>query len=522
MLHVISAAEAAEMLHDGDSVLFNSFGSLGFPEDIAIAVGKRFKETGSPKNMTYLHNAGLGSWKADRMVEHMSHEGMISCTIGSHITPMIRICDLISQEKIEGYSLPLGVVSHIIRASAGRKPGILTKIGLDTFNDPRYGGCAMNDISKRKLVRLMEIDGEEYLFYQSFKPDICLLRGTTADPSGNITMEKEASMGDAYWAAVATKANGGKVVAQVERLSGNSAHPRLVKIPGILVDAVVVAPGQWQSLYERYEPGYTGEWNPPKAICSKLVEAVEELNVANGRKRERSMLHRIIARRAALQLKPDDLVNLGIGIPEMIPRAAEEMGIEFRVTLTEEAGVIGGVPTTGVSFGAAFSADMHLDISAVIDLYDGGLLDSTFVGALEVDAAGNVNVSLSGKRVIGVGGFTNLTQSAKEVYYCFPFTAGGLKGALEDGKLQIIQEGRHRKFRAKIDQISASARFSFAAGQKVMFITERCVFALAQEGLMLVEIAPGIDLEKDILSNMDFRPIIADQLTMMEAKCFQF
>jgi len=512
--------QAAQLIHDNDTLAFAAFGSLGFPEEFAAAVGERFAKTGSPRDMTLLHCAGLGVWQENRMLEPMSRKGMFKCSIGGHITPMLQICQQIVDNEMEGYNLPLGMVSHIMRASASKKPGVLSKIGLKTFIDPRMSGGALNERSKQKLVELMEIDGEEYLFYRSFKPDVAILRATAADPAGNITMEHEAQLGDGYHYALAAKVNGGKVIVQVERLSGLPADPRDVKIPGILVDAIVVEPGQWQTFLSPYNPVYTGEHVLPQDDCGAEVDRLLALNLAAGRKRERGNLHNVIARRAAMQLRPDTLVNLGIGIPEMVPAAAKQMGREIPITLTVESGIIGGTPAPGIDFGASINAHMHLSTADMIDLYDGGILDMAFLGAMQVDAAGNVNVSKSGERIIGVGGFVNLTQTAKEVYYCFPFTAGGLQVDISDNQITIVKEGRHRKFCASLDQLSASAEFSLDIGQKVLYVTERCVFELTKQGLCLIEIAPGIDLERDILANMDYRPLVAENLKLMDAALF--
>ncbi|MDR2528586.1 MAG: hypothetical protein LBD04_06175 [Synergistaceae bacterium] len=521
MARIVSLEEAAAVIRSGETLIFNAFGSLGFPEPLAFAIGERFRKTGEPRNMRVIHNGGLGVWQEGRMVEHMSQKGMIQGTLGSHITPMLNICRQISDNEIEGYNFPMGVMSHLIRASAGGKPGILSRIGLHTFIDPRHGGGAMNARSKQKLVELMELDGEEYLFYKRIRPSLALLRGTTADPSGNISMEKEPLYGDAYSCALASRLNGGKVVVQVERLSGVPTDAREVKIPGILVDYIVVVPDQWQTMISRYNPAYTGALRVPWEDCDALVDQVKELSVQAGRKRERSALHEIIARRASLELIDGALVNLGIGIPEMIPQAAAEMKVGAKVTLTVEAGVIGGVPSAGLDFGASFNADMLMDMALIFDLYDGGMLDMTFVGAMQVDAVGNVNVSLAGDRVIGVGGFVNITQTARYVTYCFPFSAGGLSVSIHNDGLTVLKEGRYPKFCAQVDQISASARFALEQGQKVLYITERCVFDLTAEGIRVIEIAKGVDLEKDVIEKMPFCPLVSPDLKLMDAALFQ-
>lgn len=521
MLNIITPEQAAEMIQDNEIIAFNGFGSLSFPEPIALAVGERFQKTGHPRNMTFIHHAGQGVWQDGRMIENMCQPGMVRCVIGSHITPMVRISDMLQRNEIEGYNLPMGVISHLIRAAAGAKPGILTKVGLKTFVDPRYGGCGLNEISKDELAKVVEIDGEEYLFYKAVKPTFTMLRGTTADPKGNITLENEALFLDAFTTAMAVKANKGKVVVQVERLSQLPADPRKVKIPGIIVDAIVVVPDQWMSLITRHNGAYIGEYRVPDDSVIEMVEQIREAGSEAGRKRERNILHNIIARRAAMELSSGDIVNLGIGIPEMVPAAAKELGLPTDFTLTVEAGAIGGVPAPSLDFGAAINPDVIMDMALQLDFYDGGGLDITFLGAMELDAAGNVNVGMSGDRIIGVGGFPNITQATKKIVYCFPFTAGGLKIDIGDSGMKILQEGRHRKFREKIDQISFSGELAMETpDRKVLYVTERCVFALRKEGLELIEIAPGISLEEDILANMDFKPIINENIKKMDPRLF--
>lgn len=515
MFKIVTVEEAAALIDNGESIAFNGFGSMGFPEQIALAVGERFKKTGAPKDMTFMAHAGQGVWQKGRMVEDMCQPGMVKCFIGGHITPMVSICEQISDNTIEGYNFPMGIMSHLMRASAGRKPGIITKIGLGTFIDPRYGGGALNESSKQRLVELMEIGGEEYLFYKALKPTCTILRGTTADPSGNITMENEALYSDAYSTALAVKANGGKVIVQVERLSSVPAAPRQVKIPGVLIDYIAVVPEQWMSVITPYNPAYIGEWHMPEDEIPAMIEDIKSRGEKAGRKRERNRLHELIARRAAKELSDGAIVNLGIGIPEMIPQAASDMGLNMKYTLTVEGGVIGGTPAPSFDFGCAVNPEMIQDMALQFDLYDSGCLDATFVGAMQIDANGNVNVSKTGNRVIGVGGFTNLTQSAKKVVYCFPFTAGGLEIDISDSGLKVVKEGKYRKFCSYIDQVSASGEYALKAGQEVLYVTERCVFRLVQGGIMLTEIAKGISLEEDILANMDFMPLIADNLKEM-------
>ena len=520
MVKVLPAREAAKLIQSGDMVVFNGFGSLCFPEELAVAIGERFLETGEPRDLHYFFGAGQGVWDESRMIEHMSHDGMIASVITSHFTPNIKICRQVQENKIKAYNLPLGVISHLVRASAGRKPGIVTKIGLKTFVDPRNGGGAQNSISTERLSSVLNIEGEEYLFYKAIKPNVALLRGTTADINGNISMEREAIFGDPFSYAMAVKANNGKVIVQVEALSGERTAARNVKIPGVIVDAIVVEPGQCQTMIEKCNLSYIGDNRVPECDVAAILEHVHELNEKLGRKRERSAVHSIIAKRAALELKSGAIVNLGIGVPEMIPRVAKEVGAPDDIVLTVESGAIGGSPSSGISFGAAVNPDMIQDMANQFDFYDGGGLDFTFVGAMQVDRLGNVNVSRAGKKIIGVGGFINLTQTARTVVFCFPFTGGGLMVEFNNGQLKIRQEGKQQKFFYVVEEVSASGEFSYSRGQKVLYVTERCVFELADGAIRLIEVAPGISIDEDIISKLPFRPLIAEVVKIMDARVF--
>jgi len=520
MFKVVSKEEAAQMINNGDEIIFNSFGSLCLPEELCEVIGKRFLETGEPNNLSYFF-ATAGVWDETRMIELMSYEGMIKKVISSHFTPIFKIQRQVVENKIEGYNLPLGIISHVTRAAAGKKPGVITKIGLKTVLDPRNGGGSLNDISREKIVQLMNIDDEEYLFYKVPKPNVALLRGTTADINGNITMEKEAIYLDPFVTAMAVKANGGKVIVQVERISSDKAVARDVKIPGVIVDAIVVEPEQFQTMIEKYNPTYTGEIRIPDEDALKLIDNIKDLNTKAGLKKSRNIAHDIIARRAAMELTSGAVVNLGVGIPELIPKATQEIGVTKDFKLTIESGVIGGYPSNGISFGASVNVETLHDMAYQMDFYDGGGLDITFVGALEVDKSGNVNVSRVGSNIIGVGGFINITQSAKKLVFCFPFSGGGLEVEYSNNKFSILKEGKYKKFSEHVEEISASGEFSMDVGKEVLYVTERCVFKLTKGGLMLIEVAPGISIEKDIINRMPFKPLIADDLKIMDSKLFK-
>lgn len=523
MSKIVTMKEAVDLINDGDELVLNGFGSMGFPEEIAAAIGDKFLQEGHPRGMKIICGAGQGVWNETDMVEKMSHDAMISRVITAHFVPMRNIVRQVMNDEIEGYNLPLGVISHLLRASAGKKPGILTKVGLKTFIDPRQGGGAMNRISVEPLSRVMELDGEEYLFYKAFKPDVAILKGTTVDRNGNITMEKEAVYVDPFASAMCVKANGGKVIVQVERKSAEAAERNAIKLPAALIDAVVIVPGQKQSFLETHNAAMAGEWIVPEEEVAGELMRIAEINrkAAPARGKIRGIEHKIIARRAAMEIDDQDVINLGIGVPELVPTAAKEIGRDVNYTLTVESGMIGGHPVGGLCFGACVNAEVVQDEGYQFDFYNGGGLNATFVGAMQVDAMGNVNVSKSGDSVIGVGGFIDLTTSAKKVIYCFPFSGGGLRVEEENGTVTILQEGKYRKFCSQVEQISASGELASKSGQKVLFVTERCVFSQTADGIELVEIAPGIDLWADILSKLEFKPKISECLKTMDPRIFQ-
>lgn len=516
---VVSADEAVKHIKSGANIAINGFGGIGYPDSLSAALEKRFLETGEPTGLSLWYAAGQGGRGTHLFSDRLAHEGLLRRVVGGHWDAVKELMALAAQNKIEAYNLPQGVISHLFRAAAGRKPAIITEIGLKTFIDPRMDGGKLNPLAKEDLVRVIEIDGKEYLMYKTPKLDACFIRGTTADPAGNITLEKEAAFLDVLTIAQATKANGGVVICQVERLSAAKAHPKMVKVPGVLVDFIVVAPDQKQTRIESHNPAYSGEIVLPRELVLEHNKKLEEMSA--GITAERKLEDWAIARRAALELKPAAVVNLGIGIPSLIGAVAEQEAVSNQIVLTVESGTIGGVPAGGASFGAAMNPDVIYDQPAQFDFYDGGGLDVTFVGAAQIDKEGNVNVSKIGSRIIGVGGFINITQTAKKVVYCTTFTGGkGLKLAFEDGRLKIVSDGEIIKFTDKVSQVSFSGEYARDTRQEVIYVTERCVFRLTRAGLMLTEVAPGIDIEKDILAKMKFRPLVAENLQVMDARFF--
>ncbi len=510
MKRVISAEMAASIIPDHARIAVGGFLGFGCPEELLIAIRERYEKTGHPKELTLIKGVSIGD-KGKRGVNHLGAEGLLKCVICSHFGLEPDIARMAAENKIFSYMLPLGTITDWFRAVASHKPGVITEVGLKTFADPRIEGSKGNELTKEKggdIVSLIEIAGKECLFYQTAPLDVCVIRGTYADEDGNISLEKEAIHGEQLEIAAATHNSGGIVIVQVEKIvTKGSIDPRDVKIHGCMVDHIVVAepknhPQTFTS--DTYMPELTGDIRIP-------VNEIETMPL-NERK--------ICGRRAALELKKNTLVNLGIGMPDAVAAVAAEEGISSEFTLSIESGVLGGVPLGGLALGGSINPEAFYKMADILNVYDGGGLDMAVLGLAEMDEKGDLNVSKFNGKVVGPGGFIDISQPTPFVIFTGTFTAGKSDIRVENGRLNIVKDGDVLKFKKQVEQITFSGEMAVKNGQKVMIVTERAVFLWTKDGLMLTEYAPGVDVEKDIIGKMEFKPLISDALREMDPALF--
>jgi propionate CoA-transferase len=505
---VVDVETAVGMIKDGDTVVVDGI-TFGCPEELCCAVEDSYLKKGKPANIVLFGPGGTGNTRGLGF-DHFAHEGLMKTYVGSYLNLTRKLDEFIRDEKAEGYLIPLGVSCHLLREISAGRPGIFKKIGLKTYIDPRIEGGRLNSISRGEdyVPEIISLHGEEYLFFKSFKIDVALIRGTTADEDGNITLEKEAGIMNGLEMAMAAKKCGGIVIAQVERIAARGTlKPMNVRIPGILVDFIVIASpkNHMQTWREQYNPAISGEIKLP--ISNAPLVPFD--------------LKKVVARRAVLELRPGAVVNLGAGMSEFVSSVSWEEGINENITFVIEAGMIGGVPGFGLNFNTAVNATCILSQSSILDYLDGGGHDFSFLGFAQFDKQGNVNVSKVLGRIPGIGGFHNVAPTAKQRFHCGAFTAGKSDIRVEDGRLRIVKDGNVIKFVDRVDQISASGEYALDIGQPTTIITERCVFEWTREGLVLTEIAPGVNIEENILKKMQFKPIISRNLKEMPADIFK-
>jgi len=504
MSKILTASEAVKKyIHDGDCVAVGGFVGSAHPEELSIAIQDEFLSNGSPRGLTLMYAAGQGDGK-EKGLNHWGEEGLVARIIGGHWGLVPRLQKLALENKLIAYNLPQGVIAHLLRDIAAGKPGVITHVGLKTFVDPRLEGGKLNEKTRAAgdIVKLIEIEGKEKLLYKALPVNVAIVRATYADTNGNCTFQREGIIADAIAMAQAAKNSGGHVIVQVEKVvEYPTLDTRFVRLPGIYVDALVISKPEnhMQTFGSPYNPAYSGEIRTPVSSLAPLP--LDE--------------RKVVVRRAAMELVTNAITNLGIGMPEGVAAIAAEEGLKG-ITLTTEAGTNGGIPAGGKDFGVATNPDCVLEQPSQFDFYDGGGLDVAFLGLAQTDGDGNINVSKFGPKIAGCGGFINISQNAKKVVFCGTFTGGGLDVAVEDGRLNIRQEGKIKKFIQHVEQITFSGKYAQETGQPVLYVTERAVFELTPAGVTLKEIAPGVDLERDILQQMDFKPVVGDYKLMDE------
>jgi propionate CoA-transferase len=492
---IIEAADAVAVIHAGDTVASSGYAGSGTPDQLFASIEQRFLDNGEPRDLTFVFSTGQGDMK-DRGLNRIAHEGLVRRVIGGYFGLSPKLEKLIVDSRIEAYNLPEGVLTQLYRAIGAGKPGLLSHVGLGTYIDPRQQGGRMNERTTEDIVQLMPVDGRDMLFYRAFPINVALIRGTTADPDGNISAERESLSLEILALAIAARNSGGIVIAQVERIAAEgSLDARSVRVPGTLVDCVVLAEPEhhMQTYGTRFNPAFSGELREPPA-------RVRPVQLSD---------RKLIARRAVLELAPNSVINVGVGsIPDQVPQVAGEERVQDLLSLVIDSGVIGGVARGGLDFGVAANFEAVIEHAAAFDFIDGGGLDAAFLGFGECDARGNVNASKFGRHSPGCGGFIDISQNAKKLVFMGTFNSGGIEVAIDDGQVRIVTEGKHAKFVERLAQTTFSADIARSRGQEVLFVTERCVLRLGEQGLVLTEVAPGVDVERDILQRLPFTPAI--------------
>jgi len=514
MAKTMTAPEAAQLIPDGATVAVNSSSGLCCPDAVLAAIGARFDAEGAPRDLTTIHPIAAGDMFGTKGVDHIAKPGLLTRIIGGSYpsgptkAEPPKIWQMITAEQVRAYNVPSGIVFDMLREAAAKRPGVLTKVGMETFVDPEIEGCAMNAAARAEpIVKRMEFEGEEWLYFKSMAPSVAIIRATTADEKGNLSFEHEGAYLGAMEMALAARNNGGVVIAQAKRVAAaGSIRPHDVHVPGILVDAVVEAPDQLQTTATEYDPAISGELTRPLDSFRDV-----EFNIG-----------KVIARRVAQELKDGWAVNIGFGISANVPRIFVEEGLHGAVTWMIEQGAVGGVPLLDFKFGCSANAEAFVPSPHQFCYFQAGGFDASLLSFLEVDKHGSVNVSrLSAipHRTAGAGGFVDITARARKIVFSGMFKAGA-KMSIEHGALKIHQEGKVAKFVEEVDQISFSGKRAQRQGQDVTYVTERCVIKLTDQGLTVVEIAPGVDLQRDVLDQAATPLVVAADLKTMDAALF--
>lgn len=499
---VVDAERAVDCIEDGATISVGGAGAgHAIPEKVLVALGARFANTGTPRGLHVLHPCGVGD-SAVRGLNHIAHEGLVARAIGGFWGNGPQMTQLAMAEKIEAYNWPQGVLCHLMRAAAAKRPGVITTTGLHTFVDPRLEGGRINGSTTVNLNEVINLDGREYLFYRTQPIDVALIRGTSVDKEGNLTAEGEVGTFSMLSMAQAARNNGGKVIAQAKHIDhGRHADPCTVKVPAALIDYIVVDPEQQMTFLTDFDP----------ALVKRDAPLDDDQPLEGARK--------IASRRAALELRAGAYVNVGYGVADGVPQVAQIEGVLDQIVFLIEQGAIGGIPTTGLNFGAMFNPAAIIDDGYQFDFFHGGGLDLAFLGFAQIDRHGNVNSSRFGRHLTGCGGFVDISQHARKVVFCGAFAVKG-DFEIQPGRLQINHPGKMAKFVNDVQQVTFSGRYGLEKSQQVMYVTERAVFGLTEEGLELRELAPGVDLQRDVLALMDFKPIIPEKIAIMRPDIF--